>query len=597
MKKIVFIVGMIWLTITFAFNKEDYLNRFLLYQQWAEHLPDSPGSDFFKFIDNDSPLAKKLREKWLYQLAQKKDWILYLQHYKDSADINLQCFEELAKYYQGKQTATSKPIIRLWLNGDSQPPACNALFNLLTTSPNFDEHLLTQRIILALDKRNLPLVRYLLKQYRQPKLQEEQALLAIYQNPSAINLLKIGELESSFYLYGLKKLISINMTKALKYWEEAQAKGLLNKGQQQAFLTHLALYKAMRNQDDTQYWFNQVNPAYYTDLLLDWQIRYVLKRQQWEAVEKLIAYSPDKEKPCWQYWLARALELRGEHIKATAIYQQLAKIRHYYGFLASWRLNILPSFENEPVANHVALLELYRPILQEIQNLYENKQVDLASRLLNDFNSELPKEDKIALVYWVGEHLQWHEKSLYLSNNDSLNNQLTLRFPLIYSQIIQNYAAYYHIPPALIYAIIRQESGFREKIISSAGAHGLMQVMPSTATQVAKQERITYSNKTQLFSSQKNINIGVAYLKSLAKRFNTHPLLMAAAYNAGPQQVNYWIKNHSPIQMDLWIETLPWYETRNYLKNVISFYTVYQYRMEKKPDLAPFMKLLYTSRQ
>ncbi|HHF7348554.1 TPA: transglycosylase SLT domain-containing protein [Legionella feeleii] len=593
MKKILFILALIYSSaMTHASSGEAYLNRFMAYTQWSQNLPVQPGPDFYAFIDSDTPLAKKLRERWLYHLAHQKDWPNYIKHYQNSNDINLQCYNHLANYYEGKTQEALEAAKPLWLSGSSQPSACNELFKLLVKSDSFDEALITQRIILALDKRNLPLARYLLKQYKQPRLKDEQILAAIYQSPSRITQLEIGELHDYFYLYGLKRLVSINMDQAIKYWQHVKTKKLLTKPQQQAFLAHLALYKAMRNHEDTQYWFNKINPAYYNDVLLDWQIRYALKRQQWAKVEYLINHSPDKDKPCWQYWLARALEARGKKDEAKAIYQSVAKSRNYYGFLASLRLNRTPSFENEPPVSNMAILKPYQPITDNIKYLYQSKQELQAARLLADFMSELPKEDKSALIYWIATDLQWHGKSVYLSNTDELNNQLVLRFPLAYQPTISQYAKNYQIPSEFIYAIIRQESGFRRDVISPAGARGLMQVMPATAKVVAKREKIAYGDKDQLFLFQKNINIGVAYLKQLANRFNRHPVLIAAAYNAGPSRVNYWLRNHPPKQIDIWIETLPWHETRNYLKNVIAFYAVYQYRMRQRPDLSAFMQPL-----
>jgi soluble lytic murein transglycosylase len=192
------------------------------------------------------------------------------------------------------------------------------------------------------------------------------------------------------------------------------------------------------------------------------------------------------------------------------------------------------------------------------------------------------------LAYWLAHELHWYSQSLYLSNNEALNDQLSLRFPLPYSALVAQHAKTYRVSKEFIYAIIRQESTFHENIISSAGAHGLMQVMPATAQITAKREKIALHNKNQLFAAEKNIQLGTAYLKQLTQRFR-HPVLISAAYNAGPRQVVYWLKNHPPKQMDIWIETLPWQETRNYLKNIISFYAVYQYRMQTKPDLSHFM--------
>lgn len=567
-----------------------YLNRFMAYLAWSQNLPEKPGEDFFAFVDSDTPLAQKLREKWLYQLVRQKDWSQFSKHYKASADLNLQCFSQIANYNEGKTEEALTAAKVLWLSGDSLPLACNTLFDFLLKSPHFDEGLITQRIILALDKRNLALAQFLLKQYKQSHQEDQKLLVAINQNPSRIAQLKPGELHDYFYLFGLKRMIAANMAQSIRYWQDPKTKHFLNEAQQQSFLINLTLYKAMRNDEDESLWFAKIKSAFYTETLLDWQIRFALKRQQWAQVEILINQSPNKNEPCWQYWLARALEARGKTPEAKSIYQSIAQNRHYYGFLASMRLNTSPTFINEPPASNRALLKPYQAFINNIKTLYDSKQASEASRLLNDFISELPKEDKSALIYWVAHDLQWHGKSVYLSNTEELSNQLLLRFPVIYNEAINRYAKNYQIPQEFIYAIIRQESGFREDVVSPAGARGLMQVMPSTASVVAKGEKIAYSDKDQLFSSQKNINIGVAYLQQLKNRYNHHPVLIAAAYNAGPSQVNYWLKNHPPKEIDIWIDTLPWHETRNYLKNIIAFCAVYQYRLQQKPDLRWFMR-------
>ena len=384
-------------------------------------------------------------------------------------------------------------------------------------------------------------------------------------------------------------MVSVNMDQALKMWRKIKDKKILDEAHEQAFLAHVALYKAMRNNEDAREWFAKVKPQYYNDALLDWEIRLALKQHDWKHVVQLISDSKNKTEPCWQYWLARALEKQGKISEAKTIYESLAKNRQYYGFLASIRLKIKPSFENEKPTTNIDVLKPYQSVTEQVKTLYQTKQDLQASRLLNDFISELPKEEASALVYWIASELKWHGKSVVLSNNETLNNQLTLRFPLAYRSSVQRYSKKYTVPLELVYAIIRQESGFRENVVSSAGALGLMQVMPQTARMVSKNDKIPLGNQKQLFQSQKNINIGVAYLKQLSKRFDNHPILVAAAYNAGPRQVVYWLKTHPPKQIDLWIETLPWQETRNYLKNVMAFYVVYQYRLHHKADLGNFL--------
>ncbi|MCE3043396.1 transglycosylase SLT domain-containing protein [Legionella sp. 16cNR16C] len=592
MKKFLFLI--ISLCLPFALQAasagEIYVQRFMNYMEWSQNLPQEASPEFLVFIGDDTPLANRLREKWLYQLARQRNWTDYTSYYRPSSDVSLQCFARLADYFQGRTELAMEGAKPLWLKGDSQPGACNQLFDFLLKSGQFDEQLITERIRLALDKRNLGLARYLLKLYQKPRLEDEQLLLGISQNPLRISQLQPKELHDAFYLFGLKRLVSTNMEQAIKIWQQPKTRKMLSDAQQQSFLVQLVIYKAMRNHEDTEQWFARIKPPYYNDALLDWEIRAALKQQNWPKVEKYILFSTNKDSPCWQYWLGRAKEGQGKKTEAQSIFQTLAETRNYYGFLASLRLNKKPSFVNEKIVSDPNVLKPYRTVIMAIKNLYANKQVLQASRMLNDFVLELPREDKIALIHWVATELQWHGKSVYLSNTDELSNQLSLRFPLAHEPAVTAYSKNYNISKEFIYAIIRQESSFREDVVSMAGARGLMQLMPETAKMVAKQEKISYGDKNQLFSSQKNINIGVAYLKQLAKRYHAHPVLMAAAYNAGPRQVNYWIKTHPPKQIDIWIETLPWHETRNYLKNVIAFYAVYQFRMQHKPDLSDFMQ-------
>ncbi len=593
MKKFMIILsGLFWSITGFALSGQAYMDRFNTFSAWYQQLPFVPTPAFLEFVKENTPLANKLRDKWLYELARTKDWKQYVAYYQPTSDINLVCYNQIAHYNLGQEEEVLRDSASIWLIGESRPQACNTLFDLLLNNNKFDQNLITQRITLALDKRNISLARYLLKHYKVPHPKEVDQLSAIHQRPTLITSLEPSGFNSNLYLYGLKRLVSTNMDQAIKIWNLPKTKIIMNEEHQQAFLSHVTLYKAMRNSEDTLLWFKQIKPQYYNDVLVDWQIRFALKLGHWQRVEELINHSKNKELPCWQYWLARALDAQGNKEKAQVIYESLSKNRQYYGFLASLRLNKKPSFENEQVTTDLNTLKPYKSIIDQIYNLHLAKQDAQASRLLNDFISELPKEEASALVYWVDTSLQWHGKSVYLSDNEKLNNQLMLRFPLAYKNTVTMYAKQYSVPPEFVYAIIRQESGFRENVVSFAGARGLMQLMPHTASIVSKESKIAYKNQEQLFLSQKNINIGIAYLKQLTKRFSNHPVLVAAAYNAGPSQVVYWLKNHPPKEIDLWIETLPWQETRNYLKNVMAFAIVYQYRLNQKPNLAPFLASL-----
>lgn len=590
MAKLLTLLSMVFSAITWAETPPSYLNKFLRYWEWSQHLPTTLDTQFLEFIEPMTPLTKKLREKWLYQLAYNKDWVTFSQYYRGSKDTNLQCYAQTALYFQGKINEVISAVPSIWLNGNSLPKACDLLFTTLLKNGQLSEELIHQRMVLALQNNNASLARHLLKQYKPPLTQEAQLLADISQKPMLINKLQPSKLHGEFYVYGLKLIATRNLDKAIELANTKLAQNIMNDAQRQSFFAYVALYKAIKNLPDAPTWFAKVKPSFYNELLLDWQIRYALNHRNWPLVIELIKKAQNTQNPSHQYWLARAKHALGQTEEARALYRALASKRNYYGFLASLKLKQKPRFENEPTQPNPHLLLPYQPILVQIEDLYRSHQTVQASRLLNDFTSELPKLEKSALAFWIANHLNWHGKSIYLSNNDDLINQLSLRFPLAHQDSIITYSKSYHIPPAFIYAIIRQESSFQEDVISSAGANGLMQVMPATAHLVAKREHISYSDKAQLLTSQKNIHIGTAYLGQLAQRFHQHPVLMAAAYNAGPRQANYWLKYHEPKDLDIWIETLPWRETRNYLKNIIAFYAVYQYRMQQTFNLDSLMR-------
>lgn len=592
MKKLLFgIIALCWFSAGFALSGQAYMERFNHYWNWYQQLPFNPSADFLTFVEGKTTLSNKLRDKWLYELARKKEWQTYVAYFQPTNDLNLTCYYEIAKYNLGRHDEVLREFVPIWLSGESRPKSCDTLFELVLKDPQFDQNLITKRLDIALDKRNIHLARYLLKRYKTPRLADADLIVQINQNPTLITRLQPGGLNGYFYLFGLKRLVSLNMDKAISIWNQPKSRQVMNEAQQQEFISQIALYKAVRNHEDAGVWFGKLKTAYKTDVIKEWEIRLALKNREWRRVTYLIKQFPDlKSQPSWQYWLARSLEKQHKMAEAREIYEPLSKLRNYYGFLASIRIKKTPSVVSETPSTDFKKLVPYQPIIAQIESLYRGKKINDASRLLNDFISELPKDEASALVYWVEHQLHWHAKTIYLSSNDTLSDQIALRFPLAYESAVKSYAQKYAVPPEFVYAIIRQESSFREDVTSSAGAKGLMQIMPRTAHLVSKSNHIYYSDPKQLYQSYKNINIGIAYLKDLAKRFSQHPVLMAAAYNAGPSQVVYWLKNHPPRDIDIWIETLPWQETRNYLKNVTAFYVVYQYRLNRKPNLNAFLE-------
>ncbi len=571
-----------------ALADEEYLHKFQTYQKYVENVPDVTDNDFINFIAIPSPLTNRLREKLLYKLAKKNDLKNYYKFYRPSTDISLQCYALQARLQFEDKNAVIKDILPLWLTERSQPEPCSKVFHVLLSDTKNNNKYINQRVSIALLNRNYSLASYLLKQSKPAQSEKLRLLNLVQSNPQRITLLTPGELNGDLYLYGLKRIARQDPKHAIRLFDLPKAKTIMSQKQQQNFLAYFALYKAMRNNDDAPFWLEKVNKDSYTDALTDWEMRYAIGHRNWQQLLHLIELSHDKENIRFQYWQARAYASMGNKIKAKEIYEKISTQRNYYGFLASQKLKKPLTLVNEEITLRKNILASYKPVMDEIQRLIRTHQDLQASRMINAFSSELGKSELSAFAYWVGKELNLSGKSIYLCNNDDLFNQLTLRFPLTYKNFVYNSSKSFNIPAPLIYAVIRQESAFFENIISPVGATGLMQIMPKTALHVARKHNIPYNGPKDLNIPHKNIHIGAAYLKQLSKSYNNNFILMAAAYNAGPQQVNYWYRNNPHTEMDIWIETIPWAETRNYIQSVIAFYAIYQYRLYQKHTLAEF---------
>ena len=180
----------------------------------------------------------------------------------------------------------------------------------------------------------------------------------------------------------------------------------------------------------------------------------------------------------------------------------------------------------------------------------------------------------------------WYNSGIVAMITGNLWDHLSLRFPLAYNDAIAQAAINTQLDKALIFAIARQESAFAEDAQSHAGARGLMQLMPATAKQQAANSGVKNHTTADLFKPEHNIQLGSEYLGGLLTQFKGNRILAAAAYNAGPGRVKQWLG--TPVKekpADVWVETIPFKETRQYVQNVLTYSVIYTYRMDDKAHI------------
>lgn len=545
------------------------------------------------FIDEHNYLSDRLKKKWLSYLAKEKNHALIIAHFKPSGKSIQQCQYLLAQYHTGHTDKAMKAVEPLWLSGKSMPGDCNELFSLWQDSKYFSNELIWARFELAIEKKNYGLARHLTRLMRDEDKRVANQWVLISRAPHRIKKIHLTEhpQNTAMLTHGIRKLVKGNIDNAIKNWRHMEKSHEFSHAQKQKILRTIALYAAMRNRTDATEWFNKLDPKLMPTMHHEWRVRAALKSKDFTNAKIAIEALPTelKEKSCWQYWHARSLEALGHNYQAKSIYKRLSQKRHYYGFLASHRANITPKMEDHDYKEDRGMLKKYQQQIDYINALYEKGQRHQANLLSYELANSLNDRELVQLAETYS-NWNWHEKALSIANQSKHKNHLRIRFPLAHKTLVMKHAKKYDVEPTLIYAVIRQESTFRQKAKSSANAMGLMQVIPSTARRVAKKNQIELKRLNHMYQPKINVEVGTAYLKHLSKRFDDHPVLMAAAYNAGPRQVNHWLRKHPRNEPDIWIETLPWGETRNYLKNIVAFYAVYQYRLDKEPSIERFMK-------
>ncbi len=320
--------------------------------------------------------------------------------------------------------------------------------------------------------------------------------------------------------------------------------------------------------------------------VISWLARDALRSQDWTKVYQFITLLPNDEQQSerWLYWRARAMaKLEVEdpaYPSPEQIYSSLALTRSFYGFLSAdivgrdYTLLDRPVDPPEQRVEEVAVL----PGMLRTLELYHINALRDARREWLYVTRDMDPQSLLAagkLAEQWGLYRQGIEAVVDAKHWDDLQ----IRFPLAFHTEVENASKITNIEPPLLFAIARQESAFASDAKSSAGAMGLMQLMPATARQTARSIGVKY-NYWSLIDPEHNIQLGSTYLNQLLGQFDGNRVLAAAAYNAGPHRVKQWLKkNQTQVPYDIWIETIPFRETRKYVKNVLSYSVIYGYRL------------------
>lgn len=544
--------------------------------------------DFLRKYEG-SPLDWPLRKKWLNYLAKRKKPMLFQNYFKATSNVELTCQYYRFQLQTGVAPSRVLPkVSKLWVVGKSQPKVCDPLFKQWQQAGHRTKDLVWQRIALAADGGKHTLIPYLTTLL--PKNEQYLATLwhKVRRDPAYIKRLSKfknkSEKAASIVTYGLKRLIWRSPEQALNTYKVAKTLLPFTEKQQQQITLKFAIALASKDHDQAHHWLNQVDDKLFNRSLTQWYITNVLREQNWPKIKEKLLKLPTSTQDSlqWRYWYSRSLLATNEVEAGNKQLNELAQSRHYYGFLAASFLNKPANFQDKPLevtAEEKALI-LKSPAAKRAFELFAIGRFHHARKEWNYWLSNLSKRDKLVASKIANEQ-QWYDRAIFTLAKEGYLDDVNLRFPLGFEKDIKRYSGKQKINPAWAFAIARRESSFMPDANSSAGAKGLMQVMPGTAKQLARKKVST----KELLNAKSNIKLGTKYLRNLLDRHDGNQVLATAAYNAGPYRVKSWLKDSTSLPADVWIETIPFKETREYVKSVLAYQQIYQQKVGSKESL------------
>jgi soluble lytic murein transglycosylase len=542
--------------------------------------------------EQDTALGDRLRSSWLYYLAKKNQWELFVADYQSTQDDGLQCHSIYGHYKISNQASVLNEALPLWLYGKSRPESCDPVFNAWRAKGGLTEKLVWDRIYLAIEANQYAVVNYLIRYLPKQKQTWVQTWQNTYKDPNIISSQKLFKEQASFLrdtqIYGLKRIARRDPEKAAKIWAKLEKQYVFTARQKAKAIREIAIGMAMDHDPEALTWFNKISLAQHNDLSFEWHVRAALREGSWAEVARVVPQFPARlrKDTAWSYWLARSYEQTGKKSEAQAMYQALSQERTFAGVLSSERLGATYPI-NLP---RIAVTEsLYQETLNHkgIARALEFHAMDRLSQARREWSETIKRlsEEQIQAAAVIAYEQGWQQHAILTLAKAENQNNIDIRFPVLYRKHIEKEAKRNSLNPAWVFAIARRESAFVADIKSPVGATGLMQLMPYTAKQVAKQIKEPYHSPSQLTQVALNVRLGSAYLKSIYKDFDENMLLATAAYNAGPHRVKQWMPKNGAIPADVWIETVPFTETREYVKAVLIYQLIYQHHLNIKERL------------
>ena len=524
----------------------------------------------------DTPIINRLRGEWLKLLGKKQQWDLFDAEYPRllDEDTELTCYALQSRLRNQEQTALGEART-LWFNGKSQPDSCGPPFEAALSAGVISEQDVWQRLRLTLEAGNVSLAKQLAEKLRGNYSVSPAALGSAaadadrYLEKLALN--NAGKGQRMVALFALHRLAKQSPELSVAHWEKIATHFT---GAEQHYFYGWLAYEAARKLDNRALqWFKAAANTPLNEQQSAWRVRAALRAQDWPKVLAGInAMSEQQQREtAWQYWKARALQALGRPAEARTLFAGLSSEYNFYGQLAGDELADLPVLSKvaapKPGKQDITAM-LALPGIQRTLALY---RMDMRSEALKEWNWTLRNfnDRELLTAAEIARRNEMYDRAISAADRTVNVHDFSLRYLAPYRYALQTHIREHGLEEAWVYGLIRQESRFVTAAKSDAGAAGLMQIMPATARWTAKKLGLKNYRQSLIHQLDTNLRLGTYYMKTVLSRFDDNPVLASAAYNAGPGRARRW-RGDQPLEGAIYAETIPFDETRDYVKKVMS---------------------------
>lgn len=535
-------------------------------------------------------LADKLRGEWLKVLGKRREWDVFDAEYPPlvQPDQEITCYA-LQNRLRLADLGALDEARPLWFAASELPESCVPVMEQLIADKRLGPDDIWERLRRLVEVKKLSAAKTTAAYLPAQQAPSAKMLEAVVGNPVRHLALLPDNFAASrqgreMALLAVQRAARNDPVQAARLWDGI--KGKFSAADGGYVYAQLGWMGALKHLPEATNWYALAGNAPLSDEQVAWKARAALRALDWAMVQEAVERMPRamQMQPDWVYWLARAHAASGRQEEARALFQRIAGQPNFYSNLSDDELGrpiVLPPRAQKPSGEAVKAVAAL-PGIRRALALFD---LDMRIEGIREWNWAVRGMDDASLLAAaeLANRHDIYDRAINTADRTQVLHDYSMRYLAPFREHVEPKARALQLDAGWVYGLMRQESRFITNAKSVVGAKGLMQLMPKTARWVAKKIGMKDFHPGRVQDTDTNVTLGTNYLKMVLDDLDSHPVLASAAYNAGPGRARRW-RDVKPIEGAIYAETIPFNETRDYVKKVMSNAVYYSALFDGQPQ-------------